>query len=70
MYGFGSIVAVLSSDSRPEFFLPTLPALARVARAFPPLIDDVITLLVQLGKISTSHLSIVGACIRLPSDGM
>ena len=60
--------SVLSSQDRSEFFLATLSALARIAQAFPPLCDDVISLLVGLGKICSSHLANAGAAVALPSD--
>ena len=61
-------VSVLNSEDRSKFFLATLSALARIAQAFPPLCDDVISLLVSLGKICSSHLANAGAAVALPSD--
>ena len=59
---------MLSSQDRSEFFLATLSALTRIAQAFPPLCDDVISLLVSLGKICSSHLANAGAAVAVPSD--
>ncbi|KAK2149076.1 hypothetical protein LSH36_469g02027 [Paralvinella palmiformis] len=41
----------------PDFYQPTLPALVRIGRAFPPLCDDIIEFLLQLGRIINSKLS-------------
>lgn len=42
---------MLSSENRAELFVPTLPALVRICEAFPPLVDDVVSLLFQVGRI-------------------
>ena len=52
-----SVCPVLPSETRPEFFMATLPALTRIARAFPPLCDDIVALLVQVGQICQAQLS-------------
>lgn len=44
-------------DKKPSFFLMTLPALVRICKAFPPLCDDAVALLLQLGRMVHSHLS-------------
>ncbi|KAK2169229.1 hypothetical protein NP493_1201g01041 [Ridgeia piscesae] len=51
------MVAVLSSETRPHFFLATLPTLPRISQAFPPLCEDIVLLLLQLGRVCTSHLT-------------
>lgn len=48
-------VAVLPSYQRPLLFLPALPALVRMCRAFPPLAEDVAVLLLQLGRVCLSQ---------------
>lgn len=56
----------MSSNNRVELFQPTLPALVRICEAFPPLVDDVISLLTQLGRISMSEASrSTFACLTL-----
>ncbi|XP_077996243.1 integrator complex subunit 2-like [Glandiceps talaboti] len=54
-----TLLTVLPSDKRSQFFLPTLPALVRICRAFPPLYDDITSMLQQIGRICNSHLSVV-----------
>ncbi|CAH0382391.1 unnamed protein product [Bemisia tabaci] len=53
-----TLLTVLCSDSRVELFVATLPALARTCKAFPPLIEDVVSLLIQLGRICISEASL------------
>ncbi|KAL3279937.1 hypothetical protein HHI36_017443 [Cryptolaemus montrouzieri] len=48
----------LSSAQRVKLFKPILPALVRISEAFPPLVPDVINLLMQLAKISESQASL------------
>lgn len=46
---------MLSSENRTELFTPALPALVRVCEAFPPLVDDVVSLLLQVGRVCLSE---------------
>lgn len=41
-----------------KLFTPILPALVRISEAFPPLVSDVMNLLMQLAKISESQASL------------
>ncbi|XP_054258735.1 integrator complex subunit 2 [Macrosteles quadrilineatus] len=50
-----TLVTVLSSENRTELFTPALPALVRVCEAFPPLVDDVVSLLLQVGRVCLSE---------------
>ncbi len=43
--------SVLSVEERSALYPPTLPSLVRIARAFPPLVEDILALLVQMGKV-------------------
>ncbi len=43
------------SEERAEFFVPALSALERLGVAFPPLVDDIVCLLLHLGKICTAQ---------------
>jgi len=43
------------SEERAEFFVPALSALERLCVAFPPLVDEIISLLMHLGKICTAQ---------------
>ena len=49
--------AVLSCEERQQLFSPVLPAFVRFCKAFPPLIEDVVGLLLQYGRISASENS-------------
>ena len=42
-----TLLGVLPAREREQLLVPTLPALARMCRAFPPLIEDCIQLLAQ-----------------------
>ncbi|OQR68982.1 integrator complex subunit 2-like [Tropilaelaps mercedesae] len=52
-----TLLGVLPSSRRPQLFLPALPALVRMCRAFPPLSEDVAILLLQLAKVCLSQES-------------
>lgn len=43
------------SEERAEVFIPALSALERLCVAFPPLVDDVIGLLLHLGKVCSAQ---------------
>ncbi|XP_037076779.1 integrator complex subunit 2-like [Pollicipes pollicipes] len=49
-----TLLSVLPWTERPRAFLPTLPALVRLVRAFPPLARDVTSLLLQLAEERTA----------------
>lgn len=53
--------AVLPSNGRTEIYLPALPALVRIATAFPPLVDDIMSFLVQLGRVCLSQSCLHGS---------
>ncbi|KAL1132582.1 hypothetical protein AAG570_010534 [Ranatra chinensis] len=55
-----TLLTVLPSHSRAELFLPALDCLVRICSAFPPLVEDVVSLLMQLGRICTSEASLTG----------
>ncbi len=52
-----TLISLLPSARRSTFFIPVLPALVRMCRAFPPLADDARLLLQQLKNISLSTLA-------------
>ena len=52
-----TLLNILESSSRYEFFISVIPALVRMCRPFPPLVEETISLLVKLGQISLSRLS-------------
>lgn len=43
------------SEERAEFFIPALSSLERLCVAFPPLVDEIVALLMHLGKICTAQ---------------
>lgn len=62
-----TLLGVLTSEKRPAFFLPVLPALIRMCKAFPPLCEDVVCLLTQLGKICLSDACVMSHIAPLVS---
>ncbi|XP_076108239.1 integrator complex subunit 2-like [Mytilus galloprovincialis] len=52
-----TMVNVLGAGDKLEFFLETVPYLVKVCQAFPPLFEDVNSLLLQLGRVCVSQLS-------------
>ena len=48
----------MTSDDRAEFYIPAVSALERLCEAFPPLVDKVVEILLNLGKICTSQNSV------------
>ena len=43
-----TLLGVLAAKEREELIRPSLPALARICRAFPPLMEDTVQLLIQV----------------------
>ncbi|XP_065215851.1 integrator complex subunit 2 [Planococcus citri] len=60
-----ALLTALPAFCRTELFVNTLPAFARICEAFPPLIEDTIILLIQLGKISISETALKGGSVSL-----
>ena len=50
-----TLLGILSSDTRIEMFRAVLPCIVRFGEAFPPLLDDCIQFLMQLGRIAESQ---------------
>lgn len=50
-----TLLGILSSDTRIEMFRTILPCIVRFSEAFPPLLDDCIQFLQQLGRIAESQ---------------
>lgn len=65
MSSFLHFIAALSGDIRADIFRATLPSVVRFAQAFPPLIDDCVMYLLQLGRIVHSQVGL-GRANRLP----
>ncbi|KFB40539.1 AGAP003033-PA-like protein [Anopheles sinensis] len=61
-----TLLGVLSGDTRIEMFRAVLPCIVRFAEAFPPLLDECILFLLQLGRIVQSQ-SALGRSTSLPS---
>lgn len=53
-----TLLGVLSNDMRVEMFKPILPCIVRFAEAFPPLLDECILFLMQLGRIVQSQCAL------------
>lgn len=53
-----TLMSVLPSDLRLELFHPTLKSLVRICTAFPCLIEDITSLLLQLGRICESQAAL------------
>lgn len=63
-----TLLGVFPSSSRGKLFAPALPALVRICEAFPPLTEDVVSLLMQLGRVCVSETSLTGAIqVEYPS---
>ncbi|XP_063838834.1 integrator complex subunit 2 [Ostrinia nubilalis] len=56
-----TLLSVLPCDLRLELFQPVLKSLVRICVAFPSLLDDITSLLLQLGRICESQASL-GHC--------
>jgi len=52
-----TLLSVLTSEERQQLFPPVLPAFVRFCKAFPPLMEDVVSLLLQYGRICASEAS-------------
>lgn len=48
---------VLTQAKRYAFFMPTLPSLVSFCRAFPPLYEDIMSLLIQIGQVCASDVA-------------
>lgn len=73
-----TLLSVLPSDLRLELFQPVLKSLVRICTAFPSLLEDITSLLLQLGRICESQASlgycwndtnILGEGAYVPSEG-
>ena len=51
-----TLLGVLAAKEREELIRPSLPALARICRAFPPLMEDTVQLLVQVTALQIGHM--------------
>lgn len=48
---------VLTQSKRYAFFMPTLPCLVSFCQAFPPLYEDIMSLLIQIGQVCASDVA-------------
>ncbi|XP_004707428.1 integrator complex subunit 2 [Echinops telfairi] len=53
----GTLLTVLTQAKRYVFFMPTLPSLVSFCRAFPPLYEDIMSLLIQVGQVCASDVA-------------
>lgn len=61
-----TLLLVLSNDTRVEMFRTILPCIVRFAEAFPPLLEDCMMFLMQLGRVAESQAAL-GRTIALPT---
>jgi len=57
-----TLLGVLAGDQREQLLRPALPALVRISRAFPPLIEDCVQLLGQASSMLVSSAAVQGNC--------
>lgn len=50
-------LTVLTQSKRYAFFMPTLPCLVSFCQAFPPLYEDIMSLLIQIGQVCASDVA-------------
>lgn len=62
-----TLVGLLSSDARIEMFRATLPCIVRFSEAFPPLLDDSVNFLMQLGRIVHSQATLGRSAVSIPT---
>ncbi|KAL0266334.1 UNVERIFIED_CONTAM: hypothetical protein PYX00_008909 [Menopon gallinae] len=65
-----TLLLVLPSETRPSLFAPLLTSLVRICEAFPPLAEDTISLLMQLGRVCVSQASLGDPIDLCKSDDM
>uniref|UniRef100_A0A8D0LBH3 Integrator complex subunit 2 n=1 Tax=Sphenodon punctatus TaxID=8508 RepID=A0A8D0LBH3_SPHPU len=53
----GTLLTVLTQAKRYSFFMPTLPCLVSFCQAFPPLYEDIMSLLIQIGQVCASDVA-------------
>ncbi|XP_060533051.1 probable ATP-dependent RNA helicase DHX34 isoform X3 [Cylas formicarius] len=53
-----ALLGGISSAQRVKLFKPVLPALVKIGEAFPPLIEDIVNLLMQLARVCESQASL------------
>nr|XP_033778684.1 integrator complex subunit 2 isoform X2 [Geotrypetes seraphini]XP_033778686.1 integrator complex subunit 2 isoform X2 [Geotrypetes seraphini]XP_033778687.1 integrator complex subunit 2 isoform X2 [Geotrypetes seraphini] len=53
----GTLLTVLTKVKRYTFFMPTLPCLVSFCQAFPPLYEDIMSLLIQIGQVCASDVA-------------
>lgn len=58
------LLGVLDTERRKKLFIPALPCLVRIGKAFPPLVENIVRLLLSLGRIAWSQGSMLSVDIR------
>lgn len=53
-----TLLTVLPTDTRAQLFRPVLPCLVRICGAFPPLSEDTVSFLVQLGRVASAQAAL------------
>lgn len=65
-----TLSSALATEERVEYLIRTVPSLVRVCQAFPPLCEDVTSLLTQVGRICIASLSSTSNIVQttFPND--
>lgn len=63
-----TLLTVLPSNEERRLFLPALPSLVRMCKAFPPLCEDVALLLLQLGRVCMSRIAALSSIPPTDAD--
>lgn len=53
------LLTVLAEEEKIMIMERSLNAIVRIGRAFPPLLDDLVHLLLSFGRVATSHVSLL-----------
>jgi len=62
-----TLLQLLPSDKRVQFYLPTLPALLRICKLFPILQEDTRIILNQINQITLAHIASTSSRLSLGS---
>ena len=65
-----TLLSILPSQRRSQFFIIVIPALVRMCDPFPPLYDDALKILIQLSQINMSYLAATQPHFMFPESSM
>lgn len=63
-----TLLQLLPSDKRAAFYIPVLPALLRICRVFPILLEDAKIILGQINQITLAHMASTSSRLSLNSS--